>query len=83
MSKVVSLRGEVADLDARCRAVAKLFEEMAERARSGEVTAASVAFVRMDGTIGTLWEAAGQVYQTIGATSVLLGEMSGYRQEPE
>lgn len=80
MSKVVSLKtGEAASIDARCADVAAMLREVADQAERGEVTAAAIAFVRIDGTIGTLWESSGQVYQTIGAATVLCAEMAGLR----
>lgn len=79
MSVVVNIHGEAADIDTRCAAVAQMYEGLAARARNGEIAAAATAFVRSDGTIGTMWETAGSLYPAIGAVSVLIAEMTGAR----
>lgn len=80
MTTVVTLRGEAATIDARCAAVAEMYAALAERARAGEISAAATSFVKVDGTIGTLWEATGQRYQAIGAAAVLLAQMTSARE---
>lgn len=73
---IVSIHGEPASIDARCEDLALMCEKVAALAREGVAVASAIAFVKADGTIGTLWEAAGSGYPAIGAVAILQAEMT-------
>jgi hypothetical protein len=72
--------GEPASVAGNPDLVEKL-EEMLSRARSGQITAMSMAYVNADGTIETRWSGGDQAIPMVAAISLLQHEfLSGMGQ---
>jgi hypothetical protein len=80
MSVVNLWSGEPASVAGNPDLVEQL-EEMLSRARSGQITAMSMAYVNADGTIATRWSGGDQAIPMVAAISLLQHEfLSGMGQ---